>query len=194
MSELIELLKVALQFIFPYLISKNKTDTNRALELRKALNEIGHNDCETTLIKNINRKVSKELYDIELEANQIQLIEKIIEDSSYEIKWKLIKDSSPFLLFSQNELKVHFTKGDNFSNWFAFLLGFSTAVLDLYIIWFFGHNSNNASWSHNLGVVFILITILAFCLAFIFSTSNYFAARKLKSILKKFSQKTVETK
>lgn len=190
MSEFIELLKVAIQLVFPYfLISKNKTDTNRALELRKAFHEIGQKDCETTLIKNINRKVSMELYGIELEASQILLIEKIIEDSSCEIKWKLIRDASQYLVFSQNNLKVQFSKSDNISNWSVFLVGFIAALLDLFLIWHFGHNQKSDSWIHNLGVVFSLITVLVFCLAFMFSTSNYFAASKLNSIIKKIDQK-----
>jgi hypothetical protein len=146
MSEFIELLKVAIQFIFPhFLASKSKTETNRALELRKALDEIGHKDFETTLIKNINRKVSKELFDVELDANQIQIIEKTMDDSASEIKWKLIKDSSSYLGYSQNTLKVHFTKADTFSNLFSFTVGTILALSMLILIWIYGNRPNTKS-------------------------------------------------
>ena len=164
--------------------NKHRSNTDRALALIKSTHECNLDKTNEFLDDFYYRKLSAEIYGVELEKYRLTIAKKIIEDSGYQIRWDMIKTALPYLSFSENKMNVNYNKLTSFSNWTSFIIAILILTYPFGILFYINHNGISVTLSNSILLGSIFILFLIFGLAMLLSTSDFFAARSIKSLLK----------
>lgn len=186
MNDLFNIINKFLDRIFnAFGSSKARNDTDRILLLIKMISETDVDKTEPFLIDAYYRRLSKELYGIELNKMQLEIAEKTIKKSNYSISWETLKFGIKFIKFIDNKIVVDEKKWKTL--WFSvqFIIG-SILIISPIILDFFVSFNELKNIQQKLLFKLIFFIILVFPgILILWKSAAYFTARSIDLIIKK---------
>ena len=101
-------------------INKKRNKTERIVELIKTSKELNNDFMNDFLSKEFFKKVSAEINDVELTYNQVVVVDKVLKDSNGILNWSDISNAQQYLIVSDTELKMSYSKSDKVFHYIFF--------------------------------------------------------------------------